>query len=130
MQGADLKTDKGHFVLHIAASANAGGIISLLLDNGADVNDQDQDGNTALHVASYFGAKDALQVLLNKGADTSIVDRNGLAAVDLACGCRLIADDPEAGCEPDKCLSDADKEDLVQLVKVLHSLNVLRCSLL
>ncbi|XP_022109248.1 serine/threonine-protein phosphatase 6 regulatory ankyrin repeat subunit B-like [Acanthaster planci] len=48
----DLKNAKGHTVLHFAVMSDKGDCARILLENGADVNAQDDDGNTSLHLAT------------------------------------------------------------------------------
>lgn len=118
-----MKIDGGQHALHIAASSNAAAVIIVLLDKGADVNDQDKEGNTAVHLASYFGAKDALEVLLRKGADASVKNEEGSTAKDVACSCADAGDNPDAGCDGGKCSSNRDRKDIVKLLKVQQSMN-------
>lgn len=51
-------------------------MIELLLDYGADINQQRADGKTALMLAIKSGSA-AFRTLLKAGADVNIVDRNG-----------------------------------------------------
>lgn len=45
------------------------GMISLLLDRGADLQKRDSFGNTPLHNAAYYGQIPAVRLLLQRGAD-------------------------------------------------------------
>ena len=47
-------------------------IVKVLLDEGADVNFQNNDGSTALHVAAFFCRPEIVKILLDKGADKSV----------------------------------------------------------
>ncbi len=94
----------------LAAEYSAGGpvnveLMDLLLEHGADVNDQvtgtrtysmritrapsANEGRTALHMAVENGDPDLVRFLLAEGADPGIADAEGFTAVDLA---REIAD--------------------------------------
>jgi uncharacterized protein len=49
----------------------------VLIDAGADINFQNNDGSTALHSAAFFCRPEITQVLLDKGADKSIKNKYG-----------------------------------------------------
>ncbi len=56
----------------------------LLLDRGANVNIQDESGNTALHCAASAGKKDIVKYLLEQGADVTVVNAREQKAIDYA----------------------------------------------
>ncbi|MDX5527212.1 MAG: ankyrin repeat domain-containing protein [Wolbachia endosymbiont of Andrena nigroaenea] len=62
--GSDIGT-----LLHIAARNNYVNIIKPLKDKGADINIQNERGNTPLHEAVESGCKEAVQSLIENGAD-------------------------------------------------------------
>ena len=55
-----------------------------LLDEGMDVNQQDEYGSTALHWAAQHGNVDMVNALLFRGADVRLKDNGGEDAVYLA----------------------------------------------
>ena len=55
-----------------------------LIKDGADVDQQNDDGQTALMWVAFNGHKECLRELLNAGASTDIQDKNGYTAVYLA----------------------------------------------
>lgn len=59
-------------------------IIELLLENSANPNVQDSDGETPLFNLCYYNFS-KLDLLLNKGADTNIQSKNGITALMYAC---------------------------------------------
>jgi len=60
--------------LHVATDGNHTEIAILLLDKGADVNAQDNDGETPLHIASFKGYIEIAELLLDRGADVNARD--------------------------------------------------------
>mmetsp|Transcript_24250 Transcript_24250/g.29409 ORF Transcript_24250/g.29409 Transcript_24250/m.29409 type:complete len:457 (+) Transcript_24250:181-1551(+) len=51
-------------MLHVAAQCGHAKVVALMVDNGADVNIQDDDGKTPLFVACSFNNVDVVQILL------------------------------------------------------------------
>jgi ankyrin repeat protein len=49
----------------------------VLIDAGADINFQNNDGSTALHTAAFFCRPEILTMLLDKGADKTIKNKFG-----------------------------------------------------
>lgn len=49
----------------------------ILIDAGADLNFQNNDGSTALHTAAFFCRPEIVRMLLNKGADKTIKNKYG-----------------------------------------------------
>jgi len=61
-----------------------GSVVRLLLEHGADMNVQDDDGWTPLHRASFFGALEVVRVLLEHGADVEVKIDSGETALQAA----------------------------------------------
>ena len=59
-------------------------VVSVLLQNGANVNATDNDWWTPLHAAAACDHWRIVSVLLQNGADVSMVNADGDLAVDLA----------------------------------------------
>ena len=81
--------DRGETDLHIAAAWNLPMLIISLLNQGADINAQDNDGKTPLHtaVSTIFGGREreAIEMLLNQGADANMRDNDGDAPLHTVC---------------------------------------------
>ena len=58
----------------------------LVEELGADVNAEDEDGNTAVHNAAARGDNEMILYLVSKGADVKKVNRRGQTTVDMANG--------------------------------------------
>ena len=68
-------------ILTIAANYRKNDIVSLLLDNGADVNMKNINGDTALILAAYNEYLETLAALLRAGADTEVIGSDGESAL-------------------------------------------------
>lgn len=60
------------------------GIVSILLDAGADVLARDSDGLTALMLASWIGFTNLAQILIERGADAFAADDQDMTVLDYA----------------------------------------------
>lgn len=75
-----------YFPLMHAAEDGHVGVMKLLLDHGANVNEQGVDGLTALHLAAMAGRCQAVTYLLQRGADYEIADdEDGEKAYEFGC---------------------------------------------
>ena len=61
-----------------------GSVVRLLLEHGADIDTQCQDGRTPLHEASYYGALEVARLLLNHSADVEAKRNDGKTALQVA----------------------------------------------
>ena len=57
-------------------------MVKLLIEAGANINIQDESGNTPLHYSAANGKKDVVKYLLDNKADTSIVNVKEQKAID------------------------------------------------
>ncbi|MBL0739984.1 ankyrin repeat domain-containing protein [Chryseolinea sp. Jin1] len=58
----------------------------ILIDAGADLNFQNNDGSTALHSAAFFCRPEIVRLLLDKHADKSIQNKFGATALQTVSG--------------------------------------------
>ncbi|CAL1299963.1 unnamed protein product [Larinioides sclopetarius] len=63
--------------LHIAAEEGHTDTVKFLLDEGADINAQDCNGDTALHLSSLNVRKEVVQLLIERKADILIKNNSG-----------------------------------------------------
>ena len=59
-------------------------LANLLLKNGAQVNVQDENGQTPLHDSAFACHEDMVKLLVENGADTTIKNNEGKTPMDLA----------------------------------------------
>lgn len=57
-------------------------MVKLLIEAGANINIQDESGNTPLHYSAANGKKDVVKYLLDNKADASIVNVKEQKAID------------------------------------------------
>ena len=58
--------------LHLAAWYGNVEMLQLLIDNGAELDAVNSDGNTALHFAAFNGQVKVIKALINNKANTAI----------------------------------------------------------
>lgn len=92
-QDLSIKNYDGYTCAHLALMGGHLDILALLLQKGADVNEQDgKSGRTLLHMAADLGDLKALQLLLgHQGLNLNALTYSGLTAVSLAHGRRFNA---------------------------------------
>lgn len=72
----------GSSPLITAAVFGKAGMASILIDAGADLNFQNNDGSTALISAAFFGRSEIVKLLLDAGADKTIKNKYGATAYE------------------------------------------------
>ena len=68
-----VKNHRGQYLLHWAASRGHRGIVSLFLQEGADIDARDKFGETVLLLACKERDEKMVSFLLDKGADINII---------------------------------------------------------
>lgn len=71
--------EDGYTALHAAIEQRRAGLITLLLDHGADVNARTRAGRTPLMLAAKHSNTDQADLLLARHADPKAVDNEGLS---------------------------------------------------
>lgn len=66
----------GDTALHFSAMDNRDEVTKYLLQAGATVNMQDEDGRTPLHIATINNSFEVSQLLVNNGADIKLVNKD------------------------------------------------------
>uniref|UniRef100_A0A8C5I7D5 Ankyrin-2-like n=1 Tax=Gouania willdenowi TaxID=441366 RepID=A0A8C5I7D5_GOUWI len=74
----------GYTPLHIAAKKNQTGLVSALLQYGAETNALTKQGVSPLHLASQEGHAEMASLLLGKGAHVNTGTKNGNTALSIA----------------------------------------------
>lgn len=67
----------GSTPLMTAITFDKGKMVKALINAGADLEIQNNDGGTALHNAAFFGKVEMVQLLIDAGADKSIKNKYG-----------------------------------------------------
>ncbi|XP_042284162.1 ankyrin repeat domain-containing protein 45 [Thunnus maccoyii] len=78
------KDEAGRNALLAASMLGSSAIVSELLNNGAQVNEQTVRGYSSLHLAACWGHLETVRTLLEQGADTQAKTFRGERPVDLA----------------------------------------------
>lgn len=71
--------------LHWASLVGSPDVVRVLIENGADVNLPNADGNGPLHAASFLGHSSVVEILLQSGADPNSLNGDGappLSSID------------------------------------------------
>lgn len=75
---------EGSRPLHVAAKRGMATMVSLLLDNGSDIEAKDNWGRTSLIDAAMLNRLEIVELLLERGADITIKDVKGMTALHWA----------------------------------------------
>lgn len=80
---ANSRDKNGNTVLSIACQNGNKKVAKAALRHGADINSQNDKGNTPLHFCFAYGFGETLgQYLISKGADTMVRNRNGFSCYE------------------------------------------------
>jgi len=94
--GADVhrrSDDRGRPPLLMAAKVGNPEVVRMLIDAGANINDQDRRGSTALHIAVHQGHLEVVKLLMERGANPRLENQKGHNPVQNAA--RRSAREPE-----------------------------------
>lgn len=87
--GTDLNAKEptnGSTPLIVAAFYGQTEVMKLLVENGADLNSQNNQGSTALHTAAFVCYPEAVAFLLEKGANVQLKNTWGRTALESVSG--------------------------------------------
>ena len=73
----DKESGSCNSLLHIACQNGSKRGVKCLLRNGADINAQNNAGNTPLHYCFRYDFRELGEYLLEKGADDSVLNKDG-----------------------------------------------------
>ncbi|KAK1930927.1 OTU domain-containing protein 5-A [Phytophthora citrophthora] len=113
----------GNSLLSIACQNGLKRIVKLALRRGANINSQNNRGNTALHFCFAYGYGDSLGAyLISKGADTTLENDDGMTDFGMVCERHLDSprehlDDPMDG-RNRAASDDSDLEEEMMRVNV------------
>lgn len=71
--------------LYVASMLNSPKVVAFLIEQGADPNCRDSDGDTPLHSACGKNNKECVRVLVASGADVNAVGSKGVPPLPVAC---------------------------------------------
>jgi ankyrin repeat protein len=123
------RCENGQTALHRAAWGGSAEVVSLLLEEGANANTEDYDGNTGLHIAAEKGFESVVALLLDNG-NVNAKGRNGLTPLYYAVmgghnevvellvhkGADVNAKDNKIGWTPLHCAAGNGQEPVVKLL--------------
>ncbi|KAH8668381.1 ankyrin repeat-containing domain protein [Xylariales sp. PMI_506] len=72
-----ISSEQSRSALQIAIQKRDVSMAGLLLERGADIDRQDQNGGTALHLAAELGCEDVVEMLLHRSANPNKADFMG-----------------------------------------------------
>ena len=126
---SELKFHKKMSIMEAAGTGDAT-ILRQAIENGNDVNEEDENGQTALHMAADKGDVECIALLLDKGADPNATDKEGISILEAAVigGCvgavkllLAVGADPDHedmdGDTPRSCAEDDDNEEMKSLLR-------------
>ena len=105
----------------LIAAAESGDVESVkrLIENGADVDAKDKDGEKALHKAAWMGQVEVATFLIEKGVNVNMKNKNNETAAEIALryGYHQIAELIDDSIKNRKALDilDMDMNELVRL---------------
>lgn len=119
------KANFGWSPLHLAAYFGHPDVVEILLNHGADVDIQNEEGDTPLHKAAYTGRDQIVVLLVAHNANVFMLNGDGLRPFELAKteSIRQIlsaAEKADVKRRETKFLSSARAGDLVTLKKLLE----------
>jgi ankyrin repeat protein len=109
---ANANAKGGVTALMVATREGSLDIMKMLLDGGADINQQSGNGSTALLVAVQNGNADTARLLLERGADVNIATAKGWTPLFMAVKART----RERGTVPSPVIDPVAMMDVIKLI--------------
>lgn len=82
---------EGRTMLMICAAAGLDDEVELMIEQGAELNSRDEDGDTALFYAASKGNTSTVEILLNAGADPNLAASDNGSPLEIAANAALSA---------------------------------------
>ncbi len=125
--GADINSkdqEHGEGAIHLASKFGDKELIEFLINQGANVEDRDDQGRTALFITDV--ASEIFEYLLASGADINVVDHEGntilMRSVSKSCSAAEVVKLLQLGINPDA--RNADNESALDIALLLGLVNV------
>ena len=90
----DARDARGNSVLAVATQNNRKRIVKALVRAGADLDAQNEQGQTAMHFAHAYGYRELAEYLVRKGANPMVVNRHAQARPGAQSGQAAVTNHP------------------------------------
>jgi ankyrin repeat protein len=97
-------------LLQVAAIQNNIAMLTDLLDMGADINNQDKEGNTALHYAAIYNKIHAVTLLIENKAEVTLKNNKGETALGIG---QVVAQNIKLSIQQKSNKGETNHEDLI-----------------
>ena len=86
-QSTAIADASNHTALHLAVFRKHTDVMQVLIDAGADIDAQNNEGRSPLHSACKYGTLDVVKMLVRAGAGVRVTDNDGCTCLILAARC-------------------------------------------
>ena len=81
---SEIEEDEDHPLVHIAIAKEFKDVVSILLENGTDINAVNKNGWSTMHWAAFVGNTEILSYLINQGAKVNCTDQDNVTPLHVA----------------------------------------------